>query len=95
MEKRLERIHCRWRGLKKRLLEYSREEVGFPGGMSGKEPACQCMRQKRCRFGPCVGEIPWKRAWQPTPVFLPGESHGWRSLAGSIGSIGSQRVRHD
>ena len=29
-----------------------------------------------------VGSIPWKRAWQPTPVFLPGESHGQRSLAG-------------
>ena len=27
-------------------------------------------------------EIPWKKAWQPTPIFLPGESHGWRSLAG-------------
>ena len=31
---------------------------------------------------PCVGKIPWRRAWQPTPVFLPGESHGQRSLAG-------------
>ena len=29
-----------------------------------------------------VGKIPWRRAWQPTPVFLPGESLGWRSLAG-------------
>ena len=29
-----------------------------------------------------VGKIPWRRAWQPTPVFLPGESHGQRSLAG-------------
>ena len=29
-----------------------------------------------------VGKIPWKRKWQPTPVFLPGKSHGWRSLAG-------------
>jgi len=31
---------------------------------------------------PWVGKIPWKRAWQPTPIFLPGESHGQRSLAG-------------
>ena len=31
---------------------------------------------------PCVGKIPWRRKWQPTPVFLPGESYGWRSLAG-------------
>ena len=29
-----------------------------------------------------VGKIPWRREWQPTPVFLPGESHGWRSLVG-------------
>ena len=29
-----------------------------------------------------VGKIPWRRKWQPTPVFLPGESHGWRSLTG-------------
>ena len=33
-------------------------------------------------FDPWVREIPWRRAWQPTPVFLPGESHGQRSLAG-------------
>ena len=54
--------------------------MGFPGGASGKEPACQCRRPKRCRFDPWVGKIPWRRAWQPTPVFLPGESHGQRSL---------------
>ena len=54
----------------------------FLGGASGKEPACQCRRHKRCGFNPWVGKIPWKRAWQPTPVFLPGESHGQRSLAG-------------
>ena len=51
--------------------------MGFSGGASGKEPACQCRRHKRCRFNPCVGKIPWRKAWQPTPVFLPGESH-WR-----------------
>ena len=34
------------------------------------------------RFNPWVGKIPWRRKWQPTPVFLPGKSHGWRSLAG-------------
>ena len=47
---------------------------GFPGGASGKEPSCQCRRHNRCRFNPCVGKMPWERAWQPTPVFLPGES---------------------
>ena len=44
---------------------------GFPGGAGGKEPTCQC---KRCGFDPWVEKIPWRRAWQPTPVFLPGEN---------------------
>ena len=56
--------------------------MGFPGGGGGKEHTCQCRRHKRCKFGPWVGKIPWKRAWQPTPVFLPGESQGQRSLVG-------------
>ena len=46
---------------------------GFPGGASAKEPACQCRRHKRCGFYPWFGKIPWRRAWQPTPVFLPRE----------------------
>ena len=33
-------------------------------------------------FDPWVGKIPWRRKWQPAPVFLPGESHGPRSLVG-------------
>ena len=36
----------------------------------------------RHEFNPWVGKIPWRRAWQPTPVFLPGESHGLKSLVG-------------
>ena len=56
--------------------------MGFPGGTSGKEPACQCRRHNRCRLNPWVGNIPWRRAWQPTPVFLPGEFHGQWSLVG-------------
>ena len=68
--------------------------IGFPGGASDKESACQCKRLKRCGFDPWVRKIPWKRAWQTTPVFLPEESHGQRSLVGYI-VHGSQRVRHD
>ena len=49
---------------------------GFPGGSSGKELTCQCKRHNRHRFDPWVGKVPWKWAWQPTPVFLTGESHG-------------------
>ena len=55
---------------------------GFPVSASGKEPACQCRSRKRCGFDPWVGKIPWRREWQPTPVFLPRESLGQRSLAG-------------
>ena len=55
---------------------------GFSGGASGKEPACQCRRHRRRGFDPWVGKIFWRTKWQPTPVFLPGESHGQRSLVG-------------
>ena len=50
--------------------------MGFSSGASRKEPTCQFT------FDPWVGKIPWRRKWQPTPVFLPGKSHGQRSLAG-------------
>ena len=55
---------------------------GFSGGTSCNETTCQCRSHKRTGFVPWVGNIPWKRAWQSTPVFLPGESHGLRTLAG-------------
>ena len=47
-----------------------------------KNTPANASRPKRCRFDPWVGKIPWRRVWQPTPVFLPGESHKQRSLAG-------------
>ena len=56
--------------------------MGFPGGASDKESSCQCRRYKRCGFHPWVGKIPWRRARQPSPVLLPRESHGQRSLVG-------------
>ena len=67
--------------------------MGFPGGISGKEPTCQCRRQERCRFNPWV----WK---------IPGDGHGNPLQCsclenpmerGAVGlqSMGSQRVRHD
>ena len=52
------------------------------GGTSGKESACQCKRLRRWSSGSWVRKIPWRRKWQPIPVFLPGESHGQRSLTG-------------
>ena len=47
--------------------------------LSGKESICQC---RWLRFDPWVRKIPWGRKWQPTPVFLPGKSHGRRDLEG-------------
>jgi len=56
--------------------------MGFPGGASGKEHTCQCRRHKRLAFDPWVRKSPWRRKWRTTPVFLPGESPGQRSLEG-------------
>ena len=41
-----------------------------------------CLQRRRPRFPPSVGKTPWRRAWQPTAGFLPGQSHGQRSLVG-------------
>ena len=73
--------------------------MDLPGGTSGKEPAYQCRGHKK-RVLSLSGNISWKRAWQFTPVFLPGESHGQRSLVGYSPwghkdldtTMGSQRV---
>ena len=56
--------------------------VGFPSGASGKRTCLPVQETKRRGFNAWVRKILWKRAWQPTPVFLPGESHGQRSLMG-------------
>ena len=55
--------------------------------------ACQCKRRKRSRLDPRVGKIPWRRAWQPTPVFLPGDPMD--TGAWWLQSIGPHRVGHD
>ena len=66
----------------RQILYHLSHQGSFPGGARGKEPTCQCRRQKRQKFKPWVGKIPWRREWKPTPVFLPGEFHGQRSLVG-------------
>ena len=65
--------------------------TGFPGGSDGKESACNVGDLGSI---PGLGRFPWRRAWQPTPVFLPGESP-WTKVPGSLQSMGSQRVRHN
>ena len=67
--------------------------ISFPGGACGKEPACQCKRLKRHGFNPWIGKITWRSIWHPTPVFLPGESHGQRNLM--VYSPCGCRVRHN
>ena len=69
-------------GLAVQLNWYLSLSQGFAGGTSGKESTCQCRRHKRHGLDPCFGKIPWSGAWQPTPAFSPGESHGQRSLEG-------------
>ena len=79
--------------------QFSRHQLGvlqFSSILSwlrGKESTCQCRRLKRQGFNPWVGKIPWRRNWQLTPVFLPGESYGQRSLTGY--SQWGHRVRHN
>ena len=78
-------LFCNLRCLKNpdELRDFLSAVVGFPGGSSGKEHACQCRKHKRHRFNPWVGKIPWRRAWQPTLVFLPGESRdrgAWQAI---------------
>ena len=62
---------------------------GFPGGSDDKD----CVQGRRPTFDPWVGKIPWRRNWQPTPVSLPGESHGERNLG--YCSQWGHRVGHD
>ena len=59
------------------LIWFNYQHTGLPWWLSGKEPACQC---RRYRFNPWIGKILWRRKWQSTPVFLPGEFHGQRIL---------------
>ena len=59
--------------------------------MIKKKPICQC---RSCKLDPWFGKIPGRRKWQPTPVYLPGKSHGQRSLVG-YNPWGHKRVRQD
>ena len=74
---------CLTNGKNLTTVSYYYTILGFHWWLSSTESACQC---RRCRFDPSVWrrrKIPWRRKWQPDAVFLPGKSHGQRSLAGS------------
>ena len=58
------------------------EDPRLPRWQSGKESSCQCRRCRTWSFDPWIRKIPWRRKWQPTPVFFHGKPHGQRSLEG-------------
>ena len=66
---------------------------GFPGGSVVKKKNSPC-QWRRGGFNLWVRKIPWRRKWQPTPVFCPGKSNGQRSLAG-YGPWGHKKVGHN
>ena len=69
-------------------------QFGFPWWLSGKESTCLGRRYRKYGFDPRVGKILWRRAWQPTPVFLPGENPmdrgAWRATVDRIVKSGTQ-----
>ena len=73
-------------------LTWSRGIMRLPWWLRWQRICLQC---KGPMFDPWVGKIPWRREWLPTPVLLPGEFHGQRSLVGGLQSMGLQTVGHD
>ena len=86
--------HCMLTTLASALCSLEKSQVPFhprfPRWPSGKEPACHCRRCRRHGFNPWFRKIPQRRAWQPTPVFLPGESRGQKSLVGHSPWVGKE-----
>ena len=76
-----------------RYIQYQYVFFFFFFGASGKEPICKCRRHKKTGFSPWGGKIPWRRAWQPTPLFLPGESHGQRTSWATVHRITKSQTR--
>ena len=74
------------------------EGIGYPLQYSWASLVAQMVKNPPAMwepgFDPWVGKIAWRRAWQPTPVFLLGESP-WTEEPGGLQSMGSQRVGHD
>jgi len=64
--------------------------LGFPGSSDGKKSTCNAGD-----LGPIsgFGKIPWRMAWQPTSVFLPGESHGQRSLMATVYGVATNQTQ--
>ena len=72
------------------FVHSSQTRMGLPRWCSGKGPACQCRRH---RFNTQVGKIPWRRKWQPIPVFLPGKFHGRGPWKATVHGVAKSRTR--
>ena len=67
-----------------RLYVRVKAKNGLPRGLNGKKKKKKIhLTSRRCGFHLWVRKIPWRRKWQSTPVFLPGESHRQKTLEGS------------
>ena len=66
----------------------------LPWWLSGKEHSCQCRTHRQHRFNPWVGKMPWRRAWQHTPVLLPGKSHAQRMLVDYSQSVTTESLKN-
>ena len=64
----------------------------LPDSASGKDSTCQWRRHKRCAYDPWVRKMPWRRAWQPTSVFLPGETHGQGAWKATVHRVTQSQV---
>ena len=73
-----------------RLWRHTESDTTEATGSDGKPSAYNAGRSG---LNPWVGKIPWRRKWQPTPVFLPGESQGQRSLLGAVYGVTQSRTR--
>ena len=77
------------------LVTHIQVSGGFPDSSGSKESAYNAGKPG---FNPWVRKIPWRREWQPTPIFLPGEFHGQKKKKkkpSGLQSLELQRVRHD
>ena len=67
-------------------------KLGFPGSTSDKKHNCQCRRHERRGFSPWVAKIPWRRAWQPTLVFLLGNPWTERAWWATVHRVAKSRT---
>ena len=68
------------------------EYAAFPGGANGKEPTCHCRKQETLVWSLGWEDPPWKRKWQPTSIFLSGESHGQRSPGSTVHRVAKSQT---